>query len=371
MWWGLYSLKQTLAIVTGYPSMIMDPCCSVPLPIPVPEEQILDGMEAAYGMCNGSASSTFMNQGWSDDVIEHPCTPVGLETMEANSGSFLKATAQLSIITQSILTSLYSAAYMAKSAGEVQKSMAQLEQCLDGWVLSLPMEFNFQGPVNGASMTFARERMLLGFQCCSARMLLARPCFDVQRQAWREGNEASLARRIGNSCIEAAKTVVNFLPDEPSSPFIYDQGPWWCIVHHMMQAVSVFLFSFSYPSSTSQDSILLIHYVKKVLRWLRAMHDPVAERAYYVTMSSFESALKRYPVDVSHIWRMDAVQGREVRQNLDTDMTADPHTRLVQLAVPGNTAMATYAAYDAGTTGVMFSAYDGTSRSSEFRHMRE
>ena len=101
------------------------------------------------------------------------------------------------------------------------------------------------------------------------------------------------------------------------------------------------------------------------------MHDPVAERAYYVTMSSFESALKRHPVDVSHMWRMNAVQGREVRQNPDTGMTADPHTRLVQLAVPDNTAMATYAAYDAGTTGVMFSAYDGTSRSSEFRHMRE
>lgn len=329
IWWSLYSLERTLSIVTGRPSIIVDSCCSVPLPIPITKEQISDEIEAAYRMRKGSSSFMSMPQCWSNGIVDPARTPVGLGTTEANSGSYFKAAVQLSIITQSILTSLYSASTMVRSAGENQHEMAQLGQRLDQWVLSLPKELDFQSPVNGASMTFSRERMLLRFQLCGARMLLGRPCLNSRRQAWREGDEATFARQMGNSCIDAAKTIVEFLPDEPSAHFIYNQGPWWCIVHYMMQAVSVLLLGLSYPSSRSQDSTLLIHYVRKMIRWLQAMQDPVAERAYHVATSSFESVLRQYPVDVSNMWRIDSVQGREVQQTLDPDMTAYLPTQFV------------------------------------------
>jgi hypothetical protein len=261
---------------------------------------------------------------------------------------------------------------MIKSAGEIRQNMAQLDQRLNEWVMSLPMEFSFQGPMKGTSMTFARERMLLGFQLCSVRMLLARPCLSAWRQAWREGNNSSFARKIGNSCIEAARMGVDFLPDEPYPRFIYDYGPWWCIVHQMMQAVSVFLFGLSYPSSsTSQDNVLLTQYVRKVIRWLRAMHDPVTERAYCVAVSSFKSVSVQHSVDVSAMWRMDDVQEKEVQQNLAGSMAAYFPTPFTQLAVPDNTALATYSAYDAGTAGTMFSTYNGTSSFSDDHHTRE
>ena len=99
-WWSLYSLERTLSVITGRPSIIVDSCCSVPLPMPVIEDHISDQAEAAYRV-RGKSSTGFPStpHGWS----ETPCPP-GFGPMEANSGSYFKASVQLSIITQSILT---------------------------------------------------------------------------------------------------------------------------------------------------------------------------------------------------------------------------------------------------------------------------
>ncbi|UPX15864.1 uncharacterized protein EKO05_0006300 [Ascochyta rabiei] len=363
-WWSLYSLERTLSIVTGRPSMIVDSCCSVPLPIPVTEEQISDELEAVYRPRKGSLSLTSMSQGWSSGMVDPPGTPVGLGTMEANSGSYFRAEAQLSIITQTILKSLYSASAMTRSLREHQQEMNQLGQRLDRWVLSLPKEFNFQDPVNKTREAFARERMLLGFQLCGARILVGRPCLVTRKPASRESNEASFGRRMSSSCIEAAKTVVDFLPDEPNAQFIYDQGPWWCIVHHLMQAVSVFLLGLSDIPSTSQDSESLMLYTKKVVWWLQSMHDPVAERAYHVATSSFETVSRRYGIGASGLWRMDSTQGSVVESALDSMMAGHPAQ-----FVPQSTPVASYAAYSTAPMSATFAAYSGASVFSDNNYM--
>ncbi|KAJ4994504.1 C6 transcription factor [Stagonosporopsis vannaccii] len=364
-WWSLYSLERTLSIITGRPSIIVDSCCSVPLPMPVIEEQISDRTEATFRRRMGSTPGLVStSRGWSSGSIDSPRTPVGLGTTEANSGSYFRAAVQLSIITQSILTSLYTASTIIRSPAENQHEMAQLSQRLDQWVLALPRELNFQDPGNGASMMFSRERILLGFQLCSARMLLGRPCLNHRRQAWREGSEATFARRMGNSCIEAAKTVVDFLPEEPNAQFIYDQGPWWCIVHHLMQAVSVVLLGLSYPASTSEDSVLLMHYVKKVVRWLSVMQDPVAERAYQVAVSTFESVSRRHTVSVAGMWKAEPVHAAGV--HLPVDPSIAPY---VPLQYAPHDSVATYAAYDPVSAGTAFPAYNGTAVFAENYHM--
>ncbi|KAJ4318077.1 hypothetical protein N0V94_004602 [Neodidymelliopsis sp. IMI 364377] len=123
-WWSLYSLERTLSIVTGRPSIIVDSCCSVPLPMPVTEEQISDEMETAYRMRKGSAIST--SQYWLNGALDPPHTPTGLGSTEANSGSYFKAAIQLSVITHSIVTSLYSATTVTKSASEILQEMLVL-----------------------------------------------------------------------------------------------------------------------------------------------------------------------------------------------------------------------------------------------------
>jgi hypothetical protein len=166
---------------------------------------------------------------------------------------------------------------------------------------------------------------------------LTRPCLSARKQARREGTDATFPMRMGDSCIKAAKTVVDFLPDELSVHFIYDQVPWWCIVHHMMQAVSIFLLGLSYPSSTSQDSALLIHYVRKVIRRLQVMQDPVAERAYHVAMEAFESVSRRYAIDIS-----DMYSGHEINPSM---AAAYAPAQFFPPTSSGTTGMTTYPAF--------------------------
>jgi hypothetical protein len=174
---------------------------------------------------------------------------------------------------------------------------------------------------------------------------------------------------MGNSCIEAAKTVVDFLPDEPNARFIYDQGPWWCIVHHLVQAISALLLGLSYPASTSQDGMQMMHYVKKSIRWLQVMEDPTAERAYQVAMSTLGTVSRRYPVEVAHMWRMDSVHGSEVpiQHPVDPNMTAYMPT---QQYIPQEAVMAPgYTSYDAASTAPVYPAYQGAAVFSENYHM--
>lgn len=322
------------------------------------EDQVSNEVEPVHQMRKGSSASFgFTSQSWSNGSTESLRTPIGFGIMEASSKSYFNASIQLSIITQSILISLYSASTMVKSAEENHQEMVQLSQRLDQWIMSLPAEFDFQIPNNRGRISLSRERTLLAFQFYSARMLLGRPCLSARRQSWREDSEASFARRMANGCIEAAKAVVDSIPNDSNTLFIYDQGPWWCIVHHLMQALSVLLLGLSHPSSTTQDSMLLIGYAKRVIRWLQMMQDPVSERAYSVAANSFEIVARRYPVDLSDMWGIESPQERHAQQmTFDHSMPGFLPPNFVPQH-PHDMAMATYAGHDAISTGTTCSSY--------------
>jgi hypothetical protein len=170
--------------------------------------------------------------------------------------------------------------------------MVHLGSHLDNWELSLPKEFNFRRSTNDTTQ-LSRERLRFGSQACSARILLTGPCLDALGEDWEQCIEASFARRMRNICFEAARMVVDFLPKTPSSGFIYDQGPWWCVAHHLMQAISVFLLGLSYSSIELRDTTMLLQCTRKVGQWLQAMHDPVAQRAWIVVEVLIEAVTNR------------------------------------------------------------------------------
>ncbi|CAO2650903.1 Nn.00g092000.m01.CDS01 [Neocucurbitaria sp. VM-36] len=380
-WWSLYSLERTLSIVTGRPSTIADSCCSVPLPIPLPEENFSENVEATSRTRKGSTTTLLspkpLYSSFSSATIDTPQAPGGFVTATANSGSHFKATIQLSIITHDILRSLYSTGTMIRSPGEFQQVTTQLNQRLDEWIGSLPVQFNFQAANNESGDEFDRERVLLEFQLCSAKILLTRPCLSGWRQPWKDAREASFAKRMANSCIDAAKTIVSFLPEGPRSNFVYNQGPWWCIVHHTMQAISVFLLGLSCPSSSSHNSQALVENVKKAIRWLQTIQDPVAERAYHVALETFESVARRCSVDVSAFWgvdteEMDAVRRRGVHSGMShasvTPYLADHFDTIAPTSV-AHPALATPVVYDAVMSDAGFHPPHETSSYDEIYYM--
>jgi hypothetical protein len=373
-WWSLYSLERTLSIITGRPSIVVDSCCSVPLPMAVAEKDISEEGAAAYRMHTANAStlhSSSPTSSASPNVAANPpLTRVRPGSTDANSGSYFRAVVQLSIISQNILTALYSAGTMIRSPSDIQQNTALLGQRLDQWASSLPAELRPQVLSRNPDNMFARERMLLRFQLCSARILLARPYLTVRRQPWKGANEESFSRRMADSCIEAAKIIVASLPDEPC-PELYEHGPWWCIVHHLMQSISVFLLGLSYTSSTSQDVATMIQCAKTIIRWLQVMKGSVAERAHRIAFNCFQIVARRYAVDVSDLWNRTTA-GPLVRQSAsDTNAgvaapaLSSPRT-LALTSIPEDPA---YVAYDAATDGAAFLPHHGVPTFDETYYM--
>jgi hypothetical protein len=163
----------------------------------------------------------------------------------------------------------------------MQQEMTRLERRLDQWVASLPNRLNFEQPADALDTDLNRERVLLVFQVCSARILLGQQCFHayVRRQSLPMRYESNFAYRMSSICLDAAKAIINSLPDEPRTDFVHNQCPWWCFVHHLMQAVSIFLLGLSCPCTSPQDGMPLIRYVNKAIGWLHVINDAVAQRA--------------------------------------------------------------------------------------------
>ncbi|PVI05708.1 hypothetical protein DM02DRAFT_70300 [Periconia macrospinosa] len=294
IWWSLYYLERQLSVITGRPSVIVDSSCSVPLPLPVPESHISEDAPSR----RASTVSVY---------TDPPSTPTGLRRPDANSGSYIKAVVQMGIITQSVLTGLYSAGTMIRSPVEIQQDIIQLGQRLDNWAATLPNEFNplVRFAKGKFGKEFFRERMLLGFQFYSGRILLTRPCLGGLGQAGKDRGDttnAGFLRQMAMICLEAAKSQLDLLPDDPDPLFLLENGPWWSIVHHFMQALAVILLALSYSSLGHQEHNVLSGYAKKSIRWLRSLDDPLADRASKVAFNSFELVANRLSLDISDLW---------------------------------------------------------------------
>ena len=234
----------------------------------------------------------------------------------ANSGSYFRATLQLSVITQHILTSLYSPSTILRAPGYIQQETITLAERLDAWVCSLPIDFNPREQPSPSIQSFARERTILGFQFRSARMLLTRPFLGKQRQSWKDSREGDFAGRMACMCIEAATSVITSLPDTPDPKLIHDQGPWWCIVHHLMQAISVLLLGLSLSSSSAEDNAKMVYQVQKAMRWLQVIRTPVADRAYCIAHNLLRAIDRRDYEGSSNLWTAKATDAMAERAGL-------------------------------------------------------
>jgi hypothetical protein len=313
VWWSLYHLERQIGIMTGRPSMIVEQCCSVPLPAPFSEQQILENAHLVDDLRGSAVASTasplarsrsFVDSHFSSDSDLGKAAP-HLDLAEANAGSYFRAVVQLCTITQSITASLYTARTKVRSPDELHQDIVQLGQRLDDWLTKLPRDLNFQTHPDGSMALqdpFLRERRLLTFQFYSATILLTRPCLSSFEGSAKHAEEttipADFTQRMAGTCVETAKAVVDLLPDQPQPRFLYEYGPWWTIVHNLMQALAVLLLALSYSSKSPQGNAVLAEYCQKTIRWLCSLNDPLANRAYRVALGCFEVTAKRLSLPI-------------------------------------------------------------------------
>jgi hypothetical protein len=154
-----------------------------------------------------------------------------------------------------------------------------------------------------------REQLLLAFSLFSAKILVTRPCLLRLERS----NPANFSQKTSDACLEAALNLSRLLPDQPDATWIYNQGPWWCIIHNIMQATAVFLLetcrngasaAYTYPQH--------LRCLAKLVRWLQSLssHNGVAKRACHIVRNILTNEASPSMAEVANLIEPEIVQAQ-------------------------------------------------------------
>ncbi|KAF2188537.1 hypothetical protein K469DRAFT_566173 [Zopfia rhizophila CBS 207.26] len=314
IWWSLHLLERLLSAITGRPTIILDSYCSVPLPLSLYEDKLSEASIAAqyedrlHLHSSNPAPSGISSSTPSNSSVNSSSTPT---LVPAISRSSLEARIKLGVITQKVLSELYSPGTATKSWESVHQKISLLTEELDQWAVSLPDGANFTWKGPGPDLKSQRDHTLLGFYYYSTKIIIMRPCLCrlERRIEHQTRSSANFNKRTAQACVEAAKSITRMLPDQPNPIYIYETGPWWSIIHNIMQPVAIFLLEMSYGAAHMQkNGKAVTQFIKKLIRWLRAMRESnaMAKRAYPMALGILRSVAPRVNADISDLLNEDA-----------------------------------------------------------------
>ncbi|KAH7078360.1 fungal-specific transcription factor domain-containing protein [Paraphoma chrysanthemicola] len=311
VWWGHYSLERLLAAMTGRPSIGINRTCSVPLPLPLSSGDIEETIiESRFG-AQTVLSTSLLARKHPTSTAETPDSPT--RTMSdystgslepANSGSYLKNIIQLGEITQDALN-LYTASTVGESWQGIQRVIARLTEEIEVWATSLPDGLNFFKRTHGPGHRYEREQNTLELLYHGTMILITRPCLCRldRRISNQTAKSSEFNQRTALTCVESAKAVARLLPAGVDIDLValYEAGPWWSMVHTIMQSLVVLLLEVSYEAVFfPHDRQDVLPSLKKLVRWLRAMRtsNGMARRAYTLVVNLLKVQVTTIKMDI-------------------------------------------------------------------------
>lgn len=304
VWWALFSNEGLLSVMTGRPASIMDTACAVPLPLPFDEDKFFSVKSPGFNGHNIRLLRRYSNQEShnADNAFPTPssaqsaksrASPSSPESLPPNFDQgpsvppshalYFHHHVILSVLTGEVLNRLYRVDTLTQSLAQVQSTIAALDSKIERWHSALPSVFDFTK--RQRDQQFQRQRVSLGFFYYSTLTILSRPCLCKMSQtvANRSEKATDFNQTTAVKCVEAALGMLDLLPDEPNPIGLYGVAPWWCVVHHLVQAATVLMLELSFGSDhlpRRVDDILFG--AKKTVCWLRSMsaEDLSARRAW-------------------------------------------------------------------------------------------
>lgn len=301
VWWAICSVDFRLAVMTGRPSAFSKAESTVALPSAVDEEWFFGQEDSELPSPKLHLHARYSNHerpykddspagqspGSSTKIKTSPTEPSApafphTPTPPSHASYFLLQT-KLGLVTNGVLEQLYRSNMVTRSCAHVQLAISKLTVKLEQWQTSLPSVFDFSKKQR--DQQFSRQRICLGFFYYSTLMIISRPCLcRVNRTIpnasgiSNEFNRATAAR-----CVHAAKEMLDLLPDQPNPVGLYKVAPWWCLVHHLVQAATVSMLELSYGAVHLPEEVEeILRSAMKAVQWLRSMaqEDLAAHRAW-------------------------------------------------------------------------------------------
>ncbi|KAF2018390.1 hypothetical protein BU24DRAFT_169995 [Aaosphaeria arxii CBS 175.79] len=270
-WWGLRCFERTISTVMGYPNFQADDTNSVLL-LSSPSDMV--------------------------SPYDEPLPPMAV--------SYLIGRVHISLAAEKALMNLYSFGEVRPSFPSIQRLTQDLMIQLNGKLRELPPNLNYFSPES--TPLASREQVLLKFQYIATQILILRPCFCRDDSRSADGVEG-YNQRATRTCLAAAKTFTDLLPDHPDGVPLYRADTWWSTVQLVRQTTSILVLELAFGTVVfpeTEDTIL--PRVKRLVRLLRSMKgmDPFAERIYGTILGVLRRLAERDDLDIADLVAEDA-----------------------------------------------------------------
>jgi hypothetical protein len=172
------------------------------------------------------------------------------------------------------LGKLYTPFAAQHSWAYIQATIAQLESDLESWSRDLPAVFDFKRRFRDRE--FEEIRWSLGFFYYSTRMKINRPCLcRLDRKIPHQSAKSKeFNRDAAQKCVDAAQDMLSLIPDEPNAVGLNRVGPWWNILHYLVQACTVVMLEMSFRATHMPgEAGNLLKASKKGVRWLHQLSE--------------------------------------------------------------------------------------------------
>lgn len=288
VWWSLYSLECHLSMLTGRQNSLVESVCTTPLPAPFDEADLDKENVRAYLTTETqkrerapNVMHRFHSQASSPSDTNQAASPSAYlsrrfdldfaKNITPNKGLHFAHYIQLNRLSQEVLTRIYTPEAAQRPWLEVQMLIQELEGKLLLWLGNLPPAFDF---TRKPDPRFKKQALTLGLLYYGLQITIHRPCLCQFKEAMltlskksREFNHDAALR-----CIQAARSMLDLLPAQINSRETCAQGPWWSLLHHIMQATSLLLLELSLRICHAPDQkIGILNSCQKAVLWLHAM----------------------------------------------------------------------------------------------------
>ncbi|RMZ82279.1 hypothetical protein DV738_g1858, partial [Chaetothyriales sp. CBS 135597] len=327
VWWALYTLEHRLCSMTGRINCILDEHCIAPLPAPVEEERFdtPDGLYLLSKECqqneripysnspsiasHSPTESAFRSQATKTAESRSPSTrpnlPPSLEWARdapPSAALYFLHLVQLSRFTQDIFRQLYNPSAIGGTWSDIQHVISKLDDQLENWYCQVPAIFDFRR--NQRDRDFYEFRLSLGFFYYGSKIMIYRPCLcRLDRKIPNQSPKSMDFNRAGAmGCVDAARDMLKLIPNEPNPIGLLTVGPWWSILHFLVQAATVLMLEISFRAHhMPEEADAVLEAAKKAIRWLHALGQDnlSAQRAWVLCNYMLHRAVSKIGREVN------------------------------------------------------------------------
>ena len=134
--------------------------------------------------------------------------------------------------------------------------------------------------------------------------MIHRPCLcRLDRKIPHQSPQsANFNRQAAMACVDAARDMLRLIPDEPNAVGLISVGPWWSILHWIVQAATVLMLEISFRAHhMPEEADAILEASKKALRWLHALGEDnlSARRAWTLCIDLLHRAVSKIGREVN------------------------------------------------------------------------